>query len=82
MCGRVRLATEFSDVRIRLKFDPTFPTPNIPASWNVCPTDPMLVAILAEDGRRVPQQMRWGLIPWWAKESKIGFSRSMRDRDR
>ena len=74
MCGRVRLATEFSDVRIRLKFDPAFPVPNIPASWNVCPTDPMLVAILAEDGKRVPQQMRWGLIPWWAKDSKIGFS--------
>ena len=74
MCGRVRLATEFSDVRVRLKFDPAFPAPNIPASWNVCPTDPMLVAILAEDGKRAPQQMRWGLIPWWAKDSKIGFS--------
>ena len=74
MCGRVRLATEFSDVRIRLKFDPAFPAPNMPASWNVCPTDPMLVAILAEDRKRVPQQMRWGLIPWWAKDSKIGFS--------
>ena len=60
MCGRVRLATEFSDVRVRLKFDPAFPAPNIPASWNVCPTDPMLVPILAEDGKRVPQQMRWG----------------------
>ena len=34
----------------------------------------MLVAILAENGARVPQQMRWGLIPWWAKDSKIGFS--------
>jgi putative SOS response-associated peptidase YedK len=74
MCGRVRLATDFSDIRIRLKFDPAFPPPNIPASWNVCPTDPMLVAIRSEDGKRVPQQMRWGLIPWWAKDSKIGFS--------
>ena len=31
---------------------PAFPAPNIPASWNVCPTDPMLVAILADDGKR------------------------------
>ena len=38
------------------------------------PTDPMLVAILTDNGKRVPQQMRWGLIPWWAKDSKIGFS--------
>jgi putative SOS response-associated peptidase YedK len=74
MCGRVRLATEFSDIRRRIKFDPAYPVPNIPASWNVCPTDPMLVAIRSEEGKRIPQQMRWGLVPWWAKDIKIGFS--------
>jgi putative SOS response-associated peptidase YedK len=74
MCGRVRLATDFSDIRIRLKFDPASATPNMLASWNVCPTDPVLVAIRSDEGKRVPQQMRWGLIPWWAKDSKIGFS--------
>jgi len=44
MCGRVRLSTDYSETRIKLKFDPDYPAPNIPASWNVCPTDPMLVA--------------------------------------
>jgi len=34
----------------------------------------MLVAIRGEGGERVPQQMRWGLIPWWAKDAKVGFS--------
>ena len=71
MCGRVRLATEFSDIRRRIKFDPAYPAPNVPASWNVCPTDPMLVAIRSEAGKRIPQQMRWGLVPWWAKERSI-----------
>lgn len=74
MCGRVRLSTDYSETKIALKFDALAPAPNIPASWNVCPTDPMLVATRSEDGRRVSQAMRWGLIPWWAKDSKIGFS--------
>jgi putative SOS response-associated peptidase YedK len=60
MCGRARLSTDYSETRIKLKFDPDYPAPNIPASWNVCPTDPMLVAIRSQDGRRTPQQMRWG----------------------
>jgi hypothetical protein len=46
--------------KIKLKFEPGYPTPNIPASWNVCPTDPMLVAVRSQDGKRIPQQMRWG----------------------
>jgi putative SOS response-associated peptidase YedK len=61
MCGRVRLSTDYSETRIKLTFDPVYPAPNIPASWNVCPTDPMLVAVRNKDGKRIPQQMRWGL---------------------
>src|SRR6478735_1932830 len=74
MCGRTRLSTDYSETKIKLKFDPDYPAPNIPVSWNVCPTDPMLVAVRSQDGKRVPQQMRWGLVPWWAKDIKIGFS--------
>src|SRR5262249_21004836 len=74
MCGRARLSTDYSETRNKLKFDPAYPAPNIPASWNVCPTDPMLVAVRSKDGKRIPQQMRWGLVPWWAKDIKVGFS--------
>src|SRR5262245_61089174 len=74
MCGRARLSTDYSETRIKLRFDPEYPAPNIPASWNVCPTDPMLVAVRSQDGKRVPQQMRWGLVPWWAKDIKVGFA--------
>src|SRR5450756_2265854 len=38
MCGRVRLSTDYSEIKIRLKFYANYPAPNIPASWNVCPT--------------------------------------------
>jgi putative SOS response-associated peptidase YedK len=64
MCGRIRLSTDYSETRIKLKFDRDYPAPNIPASWNVRPTDPMLVAVRSQDGKRMPQQMRWGLVPW------------------
>jgi putative SOS response-associated peptidase YedK len=74
VCGRARLSTDYSETRIKLKFDGDYPAPNIPASWNVRPTDPMLVAVLSQDGKRIPQQMRWGLVPWWAKDIKVGFS--------
>jgi len=74
MCGRPRLSTDYSETKIKLQFDPGYPASNIPASWNVCPTDPMLVAVRSQDCKRVPQQMRWGLVPWWAKNIKVGFS--------
>jgi putative SOS response-associated peptidase YedK len=50
------------------------PAPNLRASWNIPPTGDTLVATHAADGRRVSQIMRWGLVPWWAKDAKIGYS--------
>ena len=26
------------------------------------------------EGKRVLQRMRWGLIPYWAKDAKVGYS--------
>jgi hypothetical protein len=54
MCGRARLSTDYSETRIKLKFDPGYAAPNILASWNLCPTDPMLVAVRSQDGERIP----------------------------
>jgi putative SOS response-associated peptidase YedK len=34
----------------------------------------MLVAVRNQSGKRILQQMRWRLIPWWAKDIKVGFS--------
>jgi putative SOS response-associated peptidase YedK len=69
----VRLGTDFSQIRLKLKFDQAAAAPNVPASWSVCPTDPMLVAV-RENEKRIPYQMRWGLVSWWAKDVKVGFS--------
>ena len=41
--------------------------------YNIAPTDAMPVLRL-EDGELVAERMRWGLVPFWAKDLKIGAS--------
>jgi putative SOS response-associated peptidase YedK len=40
--------------------------------FNVCPTEPIAVAVRDED-RRAVRTMRWGLVPPWARELGKGF---------
>src|ERR1700722_4787892 len=74
MCGRVRLSSDYSEIKIRLKFAPDAPAPNFEADWNKPPTAPMLVALRSIDGQRVPKMMKWGLIPYWAKDDTLAYS--------
>jgi putative SOS response-associated peptidase YedK len=74
MCGRVRLANDYSEIKIRMKFAPDAPAPNYEADYNKPPTMPMLVAIRSVEGQRIPKMMKWGLIPHWAKDSKLQYS--------
>jgi putative SOS response-associated peptidase YedK len=73
MFGRVRLDSDYSEIKIRLKFVPDAPAPNYEADYKP-PTKPMLVAMRSVDGRRVPQMMKWGQIPHWAEDSKLQYS--------
>jgi putative SOS response-associated peptidase YedK len=74
MCGRVRLSSDYSEIKIRLKFAPNSAAPNFEPDWNKPPTAPMLVAIRSVNGERVPKMTKWGLIPHWAKDDKLQFS--------
>jgi putative SOS response-associated peptidase YedK len=74
MCGCVRLSSDYSEIKIKLKFDVDAPAPNFEADWDKPPTAPMLVAIRSVDGKRTPKMMRWGLLLHWAKEEKIAYS--------
>jgi putative SOS response-associated peptidase YedK len=74
MCGRVRLSSDYSEIKIRLKFAPNSVAPNFEPDWNKPPTAPMLVAIRSVNGERVPKMMKWGLIPQWAKDDKLQYS--------
>ena len=73
MCGRVRLSNDYSEIKIRLRFDAEAAAPNLRASWNIPPTGDLLVATRSAEGKRISEIMRWGLIPWWAKTSRSAF---------
>src|SRR3984893_7828909 len=75
MCGRARLSSDVSEIKLVFSIPPHRPTPNIAASWNVAPTDPLpIVRYDAKAGERSLDVMRWGLVPFWAKDLKVGFS--------
>jgi putative SOS response-associated peptidase YedK len=59
MCGRARLSSDGSEIEIAFGIPPERPTPNITASWNVAPTDPLpVVRYDAKDRRRSLEVMR------------------------
>jgi putative SOS response-associated peptidase YedK len=81
MCGRARLSSDVSEIKSVLGIPPDRPTPNFAANWNVAPTSSLPVVRFDPDNRqRSLDMMRWGLIPHWAKDIKIGFSTFSKER--
>jgi putative SOS response-associated peptidase YedK len=69
MCGRVRLSSDVSEIKLVFSIPPHRPTPNFPPSWNAAPTD--LLPRVRFDQRAGERR---GLIPHWAKDIKVGFA--------
>jgi putative SOS response-associated peptidase YedK len=75
MCGRVKLEGDFSQLKATFNIPDDYPAPNYAPSWNVAPTDKLpIVRYNTKEGHRTLDLMRWGLVPYWAKDLKIGFS--------
>ena len=75
MCGRIKLEGHFSEIKIAFSIPPDHPAPNYAPSWNVAPTDKLpIVRYNPKTQARACDLMRWGLVPYWAKDLKIGFS--------
>src|SRR5690242_985659 len=75
MCGRVRLSAYVSEIQIAFRIPPEGPAPNFPPGWNVAPTDSLpIVRFNPKDQQRSLDVMRWGPIPYWAKDIKVGFA--------
>jgi putative SOS response-associated peptidase YedK len=75
MCGRARLSSDVSEIKLVFDIPPERPMPNIAPSRNLAPTDPLpIVHYDAKASTRDLEVMRWGLIPYWAKDIKFGFS--------
>jgi hypothetical protein len=41
LCGRVRLSSDVSEIKLVFRISPERPSPNFAASWNVAPTNPL-----------------------------------------
>jgi putative SOS response-associated peptidase YedK len=71
MCGRFTVATDPAVLAERFEVE-------IPEDWapsyNVAPTQEVLGVVRARDARRQLRELRFGLIPHWAKDMKVGFS--------
>lgn len=69
MCGRFALFSHLSQIReafniqeVRSEFEP---------SYNIAPTQDIAVVVQREAGNSL-EKMRWGLVPFWAKDPSIG----------
>jgi putative SOS response-associated peptidase YedK len=70
MCGRARLPDDVSEIKLDLRIDWDRLADYRPR-WNAAPTTDLPVVTSAH-GERSLDMMRWGLIPSWAKDKKIG----------
>lgn len=70
MCGRAKLPEDVSELKLDLKIEWDKLGTYTP-TWNAAPTT-QLPVVTTQAGRRILQTMRWGLIPSWAKDKKIG----------
>ena len=69
MCGRYTLTVPVEI--LAEEFGVTGPLPEVPPSYNIAPTQEV-AAVLADDGERRLEMLRWGLIPSWADDPGIG----------
>src|SRR5262245_48038539 len=72
MCGRAKLPTDVSELKLDLKID-WGKLGDYKPRWNATPTSDLPV-VTSIDGERTLTAMRWGLIPFWAKDTKIARS--------
>lgn len=70
MCGRFVQAHDPSEYAEHFAASLAVPEALAP-SWNVAPTD-SVYAVAEHRGTRMLGTFRWGLIPWFAKDMKIG----------
>jgi putative SOS response-associated peptidase YedK len=70
MCGRYTLSTDLKTIAKRFAATVADEIPSVVPRYNIAPTQKVIV--VSDDGQRVIKQMRWGLIPSWAKDPSIG----------
>ena len=71
MCGRFTNRYSWAELVRLYRLTGGAPGSNFPPRYNIAPTQNSFVVRLSE-GTRDLSEMRWGLIPGWAKDASIG----------
>lgn len=70
MCGRYMMTSPVDAMQQLFRFEER---PNLPPRFNVAPTQDVPIVRLRKSGEgRELALVRWGLIPYWAKDPAIG----------
>src|SRR5260370_7536660 len=73
MCGRDR-GTSREEELARIYRIPIPAQPDLPISYNIAPSQEVLaIRFNPETNQRSLDRLRWGLVPYWPKDEKIGF---------
>lgn len=71
MCGRYVMTSPIEAMQQMFGFEER---PNLPPRFNVAPSQEVPIVRRRKDGTgRELALVRWGLIPYWAKDSSIGY---------
>lgn len=73
MCGRFTLTSDLSDILTTFSINKENVLFEYSQRYNIAPSQTVAV-ISNQEGKRKLEGYRWGLVPHWAKDIKIGYS--------
>lgn len=68
MCGRYSLTTSLNKLQEKFSFNTSA---ELPVRYNIAPSQSVLT-VISDENKRTGKLMKWGLVPSWSKDSKIG----------
>ena len=71
MCGRITQDLNLKMLFDRYRLSRTTPAINLASRYNGCPTQDFVAVRVDGEGRTLAK-LRWGLVPAWAKDLKMG----------
>ena len=74
MCGRITQKLDLETLFTLYRLSPRTPAPDLAPRYNGCPTqDFAAVRRVGEGEAPAVTKLRWGLVPRWAKDSRVGL---------
>lgn len=70
MCGRFTITAELEEILDTFSVDEK--KYDYSKRYNVAPTQ-LIPGVIEREGKRVLEGFKWGLIPFWSKDSKIAY---------